>query len=285
MKLLKAGGAYYGMFITSRADTMVATDADTLPVATATRNGTDDASFVLTVAKIDTGRYKITGTIPAYSAGDQVQISVAAAVNAVAGKGIVDDFVVVGGRPGIDDIPIEDAVVADKTGFSLLQTFPSNFASLLISSAGKVTVGTNDDKSGYALTSALTAQNVWEYATRALTDKAGFALATVPPTAAEVRQEIDAHSTKLDVAVSTRATLGAGGIVWTYTLTNANTHLPIADADIWATTDAAGVNVIASGRTNQYGIVTFMLDAGTVYIWRKKAGENFVDPDIEVVAA
>lgn len=41
----------------------------------------------------------------------------------------------------------------DKTGYSLSQTFPSNFASLAITAAGKVTVGTNDDKTGYALTS------------------------------------------------------------------------------------------------------------------------------------
>ena len=41
---------------------------------------------------------------------------------------------------------------ADKTGYSLSQSFPTNFSSLAISGAGKVTVGTNDDKTGYALT-------------------------------------------------------------------------------------------------------------------------------------
>lgn len=112
MKALKPSGSYYGEFITSRADTGAATDADSTPTATATRNGTDDGTFSLTVTKIDTGRYKIAGTVPAYTAGDIVHVSVAATVNSVAGKGVVDEFVVVSGRAGIDDIPIEDAVLA-----------------------------------------------------------------------------------------------------------------------------------------------------------------------------
>ncbi len=43
--------------------------------------------------------------------------------------------------------------VSDKTGYSLSQSFPSNFSSLAISVAGKITVGTNDDKTGYELSS------------------------------------------------------------------------------------------------------------------------------------
>ncbi len=117
MKVLKSGGSYYGEFITSRADTGAATDADSTPTATATKNGTDDGTFSLTVTKIDTGRYKITGTVPAYTAGDIVQISAAATVNSVAGKGIVDEFVVVSARPGIDAISadlIDDTITASK---------------------------------------------------------------------------------------------------------------------------------------------------------------------------
>lgn len=40
----------------------------------------------------------------------------------------------------------------DKTGYALTQTFPSNFSSLAITVGGAVTVGTNNDKTGYALT-------------------------------------------------------------------------------------------------------------------------------------
>jgi hypothetical protein len=92
---LKPNDPYYGEFTTCSFSTGAATDADSLPVATATQNGTDDAAFALTVAKIDTGRYKITGTVPSgYASGSQVQISVAATVGGVAGKAVITSFVV-----------------------------------------------------------------------------------------------------------------------------------------------------------------------------------------------
>lgn len=77
---------------------------------------------------------------------------------------------------------------------------------------------------------------------------------------------------------------GAGAITWTYTLTEAGTGTPIADADVWVTSDAAGTNVLASGKTSQAGVVTFFLDAGTVYVWRQKSGWNFTNPDTEAVS-
>ncbi|MBL8012287.1 MAG: hypothetical protein JNN05_00425, partial [Candidatus Omnitrophica bacterium] len=45
-------------------------------------------------------------------------------------------------------------VVGDKSGYSLTQSFPSNFSAFAITAGGAVTVGTNNDKTGYALTSA-----------------------------------------------------------------------------------------------------------------------------------
>ncbi len=76
---------------------------------------------------------------------------------------------------------------------------------------------------------------------------------------------------------------GAGAITWPYTLTDSVTAAPIDGAEVWVTTDSAGTNVIASGTTNDAGVVTFYLDAGTVYVWRKKAGYNFTNPDQETV--
>ena len=76
----------------------------------------------------------------------------------------------------------------------------------------------------------------------------------------------------------------AGAISWTYTLTVAETAIPIDGAAVWVTTDLAGTNIIASGVTDDAGEVTFYLDAGTRYIWRSHAEYNFVNPDIEVVA-
>jgi hypothetical protein len=58
-----AGSKYYGQFAVSNPTTGARQNADMLPVATATRNGADDAAFVLTVTYSATGLY----TSPALS--------------------------------------------------------------------------------------------------------------------------------------------------------------------------------------------------------------------------
>ena len=78
-------------------------------------------------------------------------------------------------------------------------------------------------------------------------------------------------------------TVGSGAIEWTYTLTT-SVGTPIGDADVWVTSDEAGTHILASGRTDQFGVVTFHLDAGTVYVWSQKTGYNFSNPDTEVVS-
>jgi hypothetical protein len=88
---------------------------------------------------------------------------------------------------------------------------------------------------------------------------------------------------KVNQAAAAAVGAGVGAITWTYTLTNYLTGLPIADVDIWVTTDSVGANVIASGKTSQVGVATFYLDAGTVYVWRQKSGWDFANPDTEVV--
>lgn len=78
--------------------------------------------------------------------------------------------------------------------------------------------------------------------------------------------------------------LGAGAVTFTYTLNDQITGLPIANANIWITSDSAGDNVIATGITDSSGVITAYLDAGTVYVWRAKNGVNFTNPDTESVA-
>lgn len=47
--------------------------------------------------------------------------------------------------------------VSDKTGYSLTQSFPTNFASLAITAGGSVTAGIVSDKTGYSLTQSFPA--------------------------------------------------------------------------------------------------------------------------------
>lgn len=113
------------------------------------------------------------------------------------------------------------------------------------------------------------------------------------PTAVQVRQEIDSNSTKLvSILEDTGTTIpalinsgaGAGSILHTYTITDEADGNPIDGVEVWVSTDAAGVNVIASGYTNSSGVFSVMLDAGTYYFWRKRSGYNFTNPDTETVA-
>jgi hypothetical protein len=90
----KPGDTRIGGFTTQRFDTGAATDADSLPAVTVTKNGADEGGAGVTVSKLDTGRYKYSYTIDAgWAAGDRIQDFVAATVNSVAGKACVGDFV------------------------------------------------------------------------------------------------------------------------------------------------------------------------------------------------
>lgn len=75
---------------------------------------------------------------------------------------------------------------------------------------------------------------------------------------------------------------GYGAVAKTYTVYDDDGGV-IPDCKVWATTDLAGTVVIAQSISNDLGQVTFFLDSGTTYyIWRKKAGVTFDNPDVEV---
>lgn len=55
--------------------------------------------------------------------------------------------------------------------------------------------------------------------------------------------------------------------------------------DVWVTTDALGATIVAGTlATNANGEVTFMLDAGTYYVWRVKSGYTFTNPQTWTVS-
>ena len=96
---------------------------------------------------------------------------------------------------------------------------------------------------------------------------------------------LDVDYALMDHPFAVSGTAGSGALTWPYTVTDEDTGVAIADVDVWVTTDEAGENTIASGKTDQSGNVTFYLDAGTVYVWKQKSGYNpTTNPDTEVVA-
>lgn len=115
----------------------------------------------------------------------------------------------------------------------------------------------------------------------------GLSTANLDTQLSTINSNVDAIlvDTSTTIPALINADSGAGAISYSYTLTDADDGTPIDGAEVWVTTDAAGVDVVASGSTNSFGVVTFMLDAGAYYFWRKCSGYNFVNPDQETVSA
>jgi len=95
------------------------------------------------------------------------------------------------------------------------------------------------------------------------------AMKLAPSNGAPIAGSIDA---KLDAIGA-----GAGAIEHEVTITNAVGTF-ISDVDCWVYTEAGMVNLVASGKSDALGAVTFWLDAGTYYIKCQKSGVNFSNP-------
>ncbi len=77
---------------------------------------------------------------------------------------------------------------------------------------------------------------------------------------------------------------------FTYTVTDADTGLPIEGVDITITTDVAGNDVVWCGTTDIFGVARDAFDElpclepGVYQFWRQHGGYTFVNPDAEVVS-
>ena len=170
--LVRSAQAITVAFTTHNYSTGALTNGDSTPTGTIYVNGTADAASV-TVTNITTGRYKAAVTLPSLSIGDMVDLFIAATVSSVAGGGIVwrgtcaisidsngrlDIIKVAGtsqtardlgasvllspgtgtGQISLSSGAVTAGTVSDKTGYSLTQSFPSNFASLGINASGHI---------------------------------------------------------------------------------------------------------------------------------------------------
>lgn len=116
---LRAGDTFEAYF-TTQLPGGEAVDADSTPGATATQNGSDDTgggSFTagLSVTNIDTGLYKVSGTIPSgYAPGDRVTVRVSATVDGIAGQAVLAAFNI---APALSVIGSVDDASATTTSF------------------------------------------------------------------------------------------------------------------------------------------------------------------------
>lgn len=94
----------------------------------------------------------------------------------------------------------------------------------------------------------------------------------------------DALTTSHGVGSWAGTIVGDDSVEWTYTVYQEDGVTPLPDCRVWVTTDTAGQNVVAGPYVSDYfGVVTFILNTGPHYIWRRKTGWQFDNPDFEVV--
>jgi len=104
-----------------------------------------------------------------------------------------------------------------------------------------------------------------------ITQKVPADIASVP-----INSELNAQHGAGSWLTSEEAGPGALSCTWTQKDSEGN---PMDNVQVWISTDEAGTNVIAGTLiTNASGQVTFMLDAGTYYVWRERSGYNFTNP-------
>jgi hypothetical protein len=111
---------------------------------------------------------------------------------------------------------------------------------------------------------------------------------TIPssPTAGTFGSALKKVTDYLDAPISGVGGATGAGAATTELTIEWPTGTPVADAAVWVTTDSAGKTVVAGTlRTNAFGKVTFLLDAGTYYRWAKKTGVNFSNPKVFTVSA
>lgn len=80
---------------------------------------------------------------------------------------------------------------------------------------------------------------------------------------------------------------GSGADICTMTITQTGTGTPIANANVWITSDAAGTTIVAGSLpTKTDGTVVLLLDAGvTYYLWMQKDGEQSIQGQVFVAVA
>lgn len=83
---------------------------------------------------------------------------------------------------------------------------------------------------------------------------------------------LDAIETKLD------AIKGPGDTSWSIAVKTSSGN-PISGCECWVATDAQGNSVITDIQsTDANGVVEFLLDPGTYYLFRRKQGITFTNP-------
>lgn len=132
------------------------------------------------------------------------------------------------------------------------------------------------------------ADKIWDTAAKALTTpadyKADISALALEATLTAIKGSGWSDETLKAIMDALEAEVGPGALSCTWTQ-NDDGEDPMDNVQIWITTDEDGANVIAGTLlTDSSGEATFMLDAGTYYVWREKGGYNFTNPQTWTVS-
>lgn len=170
----KAGDTYYAEAVTKDPATGAAEDA-LATNAVVTKNGVDNV-WAPTVTNIDTGRYKITGTIPAdFITGDRIQVYLYADMGGVPTKQIIDNFEIgtdIAFAPSIAVIPVYETTPVVKPLYVAPMGIPLDGANLAWDSLKKIF-----DGSDIAPQPAITklCNGIWQFTVPSADNMAGIA--------------------------------------------------------------------------------------------------------------
>lgn len=222
------------------------------------RNGTE---IVAAASATDAGDGLYTYTL---ASGSNTVEGIYIAVFKTATTTVDQQHLVAGWEVGTGGVENLDAAVSSRSVAGDAMTLTAGERTTLASSVWSSATRT--------LTSFSTlVADVWAYATRTLTSGGGATAA-----------EIDAQLSATHGAGAWGSGSGAGSIEWDVTIEVSG--LPRDGVEVWCTTDSGGLNVVSSGITDALGKVTFMLDAGTYYVWKQMSGVNFTNPETMVVS-
>jgi len=277
MKIYTVGSTIYHVFNTRDADSVPITFAGSPTIGVRKDNGTSTNNSGLTLV-VDSGSVTGLHSLTIDTSQDTDFYVTDHEYFAIVTAGTVDSTSVVG-----------ETVLEFKLGEVPSNVKKWNSSTLPDVATQSDITGLNNISSGDVETAVGTALASYDPPTKAELDNAVSPLATTSDvTTAHSTTDGLIDSILEDTGTTIPALIsgmfsGSGANSWTYTLTDADTGLPIGSATVWVTTDADGANIIASGTTDAYGEVTFALDSGNIYVWRYKVGYNFTDPDTEVV--
>lgn len=153
----------------------------------------------------------------------------------------------------------------DKTGYALTQTFPTNFSTLAITAGGSVTAGTVSDKTGYSLSASQT------FSTTGSVGSVTGSVGSVTGSVASVTGAVGSVTAGVTVSTNNDKT--------GYSLATAPPTAAQISTQVWSealpgtfTSGQAGFKLDAGTATNVWAAGTRTLTAGTNIVLAKGTG-------------